>query len=136
MDTAGIDHINLTVSDLDRSRRFYADVLGFDLGQVPLDYPNSFAAGSYYFMAGAVEIVLVSHSSTAPGDRFDETRPGLDHLSFVAPDEAALHGLAKTLDEAGVANSGVQRYAPNGKQYITFRDPDNIQLEYWLNTAT
>ena len=118
METSGIDHINLTVTDLEQSRRFYADVLGFALEQVPLDYSNSFAAGSYYFVAGNVEIVLVSHASTLSGDRFDETRPGLDHLSFMAPDEAALHALAETLDQAGVTHSGVQRYAPNRKQYI------------------
>lgn len=134
MDTSGLDHINLTVSDLERSRRFYGDLLGFDLKQIPLDYPISFAAGTYYFMVGSVEITLVAHRSTPPGDRFDESRIGLDHLSFKAPDEAALHALVKTLNEAGVENSGVQVYAPNGKQYVVFRDPDNIQLEYWLDT--
>jgi catechol 2,3-dioxygenase-like lactoylglutathione lyase family enzyme len=133
MNTSGLDHINLTVSDLERSRRFYGDLLGFDLSQTPVDYANPFAAGTYYFMVGEVEINLVAHQSTPSGDRFDETRIGLDHLSFRAPDEAALHALVETLDDAGVENSGVQVYAPNGKQYVVFRDPDNIQLEYWLD---
>lgn len=134
MDTSGLDHINLTVSDLERSRQFYGDLLGFDLGQVPVDYANPFAAGTYYFMVGDVELTLVAHQSTPLGDCFDEARIGLDHLSFKAPDEAALHALVKTLNGAGVENSGVQVYAPNGKQYVVFRDPDNIQLEYWLET--
>ena len=106
MDTSGLDHINLTVSDLERSRQFYADLLGFELKQVPLDYADSFAAGSYYFMVGNTEIALVIHPTTLSSSRFDETRPGLDHLSFKAPSEAALNALVKTLDEAGVENSG------------------------------
>jgi glyoxylase I family protein len=136
METPGVDHINLTVADLERSRHFYADLLGFELEQIPLDYPNSFAAGSYYFMVGSVEIVLITHPSTSSVGRFDETRPGLDHLSFKAPNKAALDALVKTLNEAGVENSGVQVYAPNGKRYVVFRDPDNIQLEYWLDKAS
>ena len=30
MRVSGIQHLNLTVSDLERSRRFYQDVLGFE----------------------------------------------------------------------------------------------------------
>ncbi len=133
MQTAGLDHINLSVSNLEAARQFYGDLLGFELTQTPLDYPSAFAAGTYSFMVGDVEIALVHHDSTAANDRFDETRIGLDHLSFKAPDEAALHALVDRLDKARVENSGVQVYAPNGKRYVVFRDPDNIQLEYWLD---
>ena len=134
MNTPGLDHINLSVSNLETARQSYGDLLGFELTQTPLDYPSAFAAGTYSFMVGDVEVALVRHKLTAANDRFDETRIGLDHLSFKAPDEAALHALAARLDEAGVDNSGVQIYIPNGKRYVVFRDPDHIQLEYWLDT--
>ncbi len=48
------------------------------------------------------------------------------------PTEAALHALADKLIAAGVDTKGVEIYAPTGKRYVVFRDPDNIQLEYWL----
>lgn len=133
MDTLGLDHINLTVSDLERSRQFYGDVLGFDLGQLPSDFPDAFFAGTYYFMVGGVEFFLVTHQTTPAGDRFDEARIGLDHLSFKAPDEAALQALVGKLNAAGVENSGVVEFAPACKLHVVFRDPDNIQLEYWLD---
>jgi catechol 2,3-dioxygenase-like lactoylglutathione lyase family enzyme len=133
MNTAGLDHLILTVSDLERSVQFYGDVLGFDLRQLPSDFPDAFFAGTCYFMVGGVELFLVKHEKTSPGDRFDEARIGLDHLAFKAPDEAALQALVETLDAAGVEHSGIQLFAPAGKKHIVFRDPDNIQLEYWLD---
>ncbi|HVO72244.1 MAG TPA: VOC family protein [Aggregatilineaceae bacterium] len=128
MDTSGLDHVVLTVSDLERARAFYGDLLGFEILEEP-----EYGAVLLYFMVGGVEITLVHHSRTPPGDRFSEFRIGLDHLSFVAPDEAALRALADRLIAAGVDTRGVETYAPNGKRYVAFRDPDNIQLEYWLN---
>jgi catechol 2,3-dioxygenase-like lactoylglutathione lyase family enzyme len=126
--TSALDHIVLTVTDLEQSRRFYEDLLGFEINEEP-DY----LGGAYYFMVGGVEITLVRHDRTPPDDRFSEFRVGLDHLSFVAPDETALHELAEKLIAAGVDTQGVETYAPSGKRYVAFRDPDNIQLEYWLN---
>lgn len=133
MQTSGLDHINLTVANIERSRRFYGDLLGFEIQTTPDDYPDAFAAGSCSFFVGGVEITLVTHDDAAPGDRFDERRIGLDHLSFKAPREQALHDLAERLKQAGVETKGVEVYAPNGKKYVAFRDPDNIQLEYWLD---
>ncbi len=129
MKTSGLDHVVLSVTDLERAHRFYGDLLGFEIreGEEP-EYP----AGALYFMVGGVEITLVHHPRTAPGDRFSEFRVGLDHLSFAAPDLAALHALADKLIAAGVDTKGVEVYAPTGKHYVAFRDPDNIQLEYWL----
>jgi glyoxylase I family protein len=135
METPGLDHIDLTVSDLERSRQFYADILGFELTTTPIDYPNKLFAGSHSFMVGGVEICLIKHPDTATEDRFNEKRIGLDHLSFKAPNEEALHALAKRLKEAGVETKGVEVFEPNGKKYVSFRDPDNIQLEYWLDHA-
>jgi glyoxylase I family protein len=135
MQTIGLDHIDLTVSDLERSRAFYADILGFDVQAVAPDYADPLFAGTYYFTVGGVEICLIKHATTPLGDRFDEQRIGLDHLSFKAPNEEALQALAQKLIEAGVPTKGVEVYAPNGKKYVSFRDPDNIQLEYWLDIA-
>lgn len=134
MQTSGFDHVDLTVSDIERSRRFYGDLLGFELTKIPDDYPDPIFAGSCSFMVGGVEISLLTHRETPPNDRFSEFRIGLDHLSFKAPDEAALHALAEKLIAAGVETKGVELYKPSGKKYVSFRDPDNIQLEYWYDT--
>ena len=126
METPGLSHIILTVTDVERSRAFYGDLLGFAI--------KGHEAGSYfYFAVGGVSIWVITHQQVPPGDRFSEFRVGLDHLAFVAPSEAALRSLADKLIAAGVDTRGVETFAPSGNLYVAFRDPDNIQLEYWLD---
>ena len=128
MDTPGINHVILTVSNLDRSRTFYRDVLGFDVQDIPPEYGSM----SYFMLNDQSSIWLLTHGQTPPGDRFSEFRVGLDHLAFTAPDKEALHALADKLIAAGVDTKGVELF--HGKWlYCAFRDPDNIQLEYWMN---
>jgi catechol 2,3-dioxygenase-like lactoylglutathione lyase family enzyme len=127
MNTPGINHLILTVSDLARARAFYGDLLGFEIQDIPAEY-GSLA----YFMVGGASIWLVQHNRTPPGDRFSEFRVGLDHVAFTAPSQEALYDLADRLLRAGVDTQGVEVFQ-NRWLYCTFRDPDNIQLEYWLD---
>ena len=130
MPTPALHHIVLTVSDAERSRAFYADLLGFD---VTVMSPG--AAGSFYFMNASVWTFVIASPKPVAGDRFSEFRVGLDHLSFVAASRAELDAIAAKLIAAGVDTKGVEVFAPTGNDYVAFRDPDNIQLEYWLEKA-
>ncbi len=128
METSGLHHVVLTVRDPARSRAFYSDVLGFSINDMP-----HIPGGGFWAQAGPVWIFFFASRQPQPGDRFNEFRIGLDHLSFTAPSRDALDTLAATLLAAGVETQGVEQYAPTGNYYVAFRDPDNIQLEYWLN---
>jgi glyoxylase I family protein len=127
MQTPGLSHIVLTVSDLDRSRQFYADLLGFDVQRVDFE-----GGRMLYFAVGGVTIWLLQHGQTPPGDRFSEFRIGLDHVAFKAPSEEDLQALAARLLAAGVNTKGVETFY-GANRYMAFRDPDNIQLEYWMD---
>lgn len=127
MHTPGLNHVILTVSDVERSRLFYGDLLGFDVTILEGDPDNSF-----FFTAGGVQFFLFPSREPVPGDRFSEFRIGLDHLAFTAPSAEALHALANKLLAAGVDTKGVEQFVYTGNLYVAFRDPDNIQLEYWL----
>jgi catechol 2,3-dioxygenase-like lactoylglutathione lyase family enzyme len=81
---------------------------------------------------GGVFLYFIPSLKPIAGDRFSEFRIGLDHLSFSAPDEGALHDLADKLISSGVDTQGVEVFELTGNKYVAFRDPDNIQLEYWL----
>ena len=59
---------------------------------------------------------------------------GLDHISFQVPDRSALEEWAKRLDELDVAHSPITE-APYGT-VLVFRDPDNIQLEFFALPGT
>lgn len=127
METPGLNHIILTIADTARSRAFYGDLLGFAIRDMP-DVPG----GGFFFVAGDVMVFCFPSRAPVAGDHFSEFRVGLDHLAFTAPSEEALQALADKLTAAGVATRGVERFAPTGNRYVAFRDPDNIQLEYWL----
>lgn len=130
VETSGFSHVILTVSDAERSRAFYEHVLGFEATVIQ---PGS--GGRFFFRTGGVGIFFYTHDRTAPDDRFSEFRVGLDHLAFAAPNLEALEALAQKLQAAGVETKGVERWGQREIPYVSFRDPDNIQLEYWLSPA-
>jgi glyoxylase I family protein len=122
VETSGINHIIMTIKDVKISRAFYGDLLGFELETI---------ADGFYLVTGGVRIFFFPSSHPVTDDRFNEFRIGLDHLAFTAPSETALQSLADQLQSAGVHTRGVETYH-TGNKYVAFRDPDNIQLEYWL----
>jgi catechol 2,3-dioxygenase-like lactoylglutathione lyase family enzyme len=127
MQTPGLNHVILTISNPERSRAFYGDLLGFQVRVIEADPEKSF-----FFSCGGVQFFFFPSQQPAANDRFSEFRIGLDHLSFAAPSMESLHELADKLTAAGVDTKGVEQFAPTGNWYVAFRDPDNIQLEYWL----
>lgn len=134
IELGGIHHIRLTVTDIERSRKFYTELLGF---QVAAEAPASHdpkSDPSYPVLWGGVVMargnyLLGLRPVAAKGDRFDEDRVGLDHLSFNVDSRAALNAAIKVLDEHGVTHGDVRELTSFGICVLPFRDPDNIQLE-------
>ena len=127
MQLLGLNHVIITVSNTAQSRAFYDDLLGFDITVIEEDPDKSF-----FFACGGVKFFFFLSRQPIANDRFSEFRIGLDHLSFTAPDMEFLQEMANKLIAAGVDTNGVEQFIHTGNWYIAFRDPDNIQLEYWL----
>ena len=118
-------HITLRVSDLGRARAFYEGVLGLTVDQ---DFPGEKVR--FRLDGTATRLVLVPPlPGTPPDERFDERRIGLDHVAIGVP-AGEVARMAAILDDAGVPNSGVKA-DPLGPAMITFRDPDNVQWEFF-----
>ena len=123
--TPGIHHLALRCTDLERSRRFYAEILGFP---VVLDAPNIFI-----FLAGSSAVAVRGpEADTAQGDEFSPFRVGLDHVALACPDEAELERVALALSGAGVENTGVKLDEVLGKRYVAFKDLDRIAWEFYM----
>lgn len=134
-----VHHIRLTVTDVQRSRDFYTEVLGFD---VAMDGPPA-ADDPLYVMAvenlqggvvltnGSMLLGLrpVDEEHKACGDQFDPFRVGLDHLSFSVRHRDALEAAASMLDERAVPHGEVTDLPVFGISVLSLRDPDGIQLE-------
>ena len=120
----GVHHFRLAVSHVDRAVAFYTEVLGFkklmDLnpgaflsnGQVGL------GIGPYHAPDRAIR-----------GDRFDENRIGLDHLSFGVGSRTTSSTPSESSTSEGhpTPRSGTR----TGLRHLhpDLPDPDNIQLE-------
>jgi catechol 2,3-dioxygenase-like lactoylglutathione lyase family enzyme len=121
--TGPVHHLRLTVTDVERSRAFYSEVLGFET-VMELD-------PGFFLSNGAVGLGMCpAPVQASAGDRFDENRVGLDHLSFSMVDRQQLEAAVQSLDEHGVPHGEIKDLGEAFQMFIlAFREPDNIQLE-------
>ena len=126
--TTGAHHLRLTVSDLDRSLKFYTEVLGFELRV-------RFGPNSVFLHDGTMGLGLNTpwHDISEGEQRFDEARVGLDHLGFKVASADEVRQAAEHLDAHGIARSEVKPGRIPGSSLVVFRDTDNIQLEYYYS---
>lgn len=121
---AGLHHITLNVTDLEVSREFYEGLLGFGVDQ---DLPGEKLR---LRLSGGTRLVLRPVLPGTPaGDRFSEYRVGLDHIAIAAARKEVLR-LTETLHRAGLA-ADLHRNRGSEHVMVTFRDPDNIQWEFF-----
>lgn len=123
--TGAVHHVTLTVTDLTRSREFYTSLLGF---QVALEYgPKLLLSNGHMILAVAP---APNPDRAISGDRFDENRVGLDHLSFSVGSRDDLEAAARLFEEHNVPHGEIEDLGAGLRLYVlAFRDPDNIQLE-------
>jgi len=134
IELGNIHHIRLTVTDIERSREFYTGLLGFDVAVEAPASNDPKADPSYPVLWGGCVMakgnyLLGLRPVAAKGDRFEEDRVGLDHLSFSVESRAALEEAIRLLEERGVSHGEVRELTSFGICVLPFRDPDNIQLE-------
>lgn len=128
-------HIRLTVTDVERSRAFYTEVLGFDvaLESPPADDPGGLMAdtlqGGVVLINAGVMIGLRPVDPERGDDRFDPFRVGLDHVSFSVGSRHDLDTAVAVYDEHGVDHGPIREVPPLGLAFLAAFDPDGIAVE-------
>jgi len=118
-----IQHVAITVSDLAASVAWYTRVLGVE----PVIDEDTGPFHHTVYMLGGTLLGLHSFPDLVTTERFNERRPGLDHISFAVPTRNDLVEWEARLCELGVSTGGiVDAHYGSG---LSFRDPDNIALE-------
>ncbi|HEX2259188.1 MAG TPA: VOC family protein [Actinomycetota bacterium] len=125
-------HVVLTVTDMDVSRQWYRELLGVEPVIDEAVEPLAGHHRGYYHVVFSLPgglFGLHSHAATDKDDTFSEFRPGLDHVAFSAEGRSEIEAWQQRLTELGIKHSGIveDKYALN----LSFRDPDNIALEFW-----
>lgn len=126
----GGHHIAFTVTDADRSARFYEDLLGM---QVVMQGDDDEVRFRVLMCPGSGWVVGVRQYLGREEGPFDEFRCGLDHFAFTVASMEDLQGWERALEEKGIPYSPIAE-TPIGT-VVVFRDPDDIQLEFWLPAA-
>jgi glyoxylase I family protein len=130
----GFHHFAATVTDVEASADWYERVFG--MGRLSMTFPHHGAEQEGYAIL-LVEprsgiVIALHHHEGNTGEKFQETRTGLDHMSFAVASLEDLDAWVSWLDSLGIRNSGVVAITrPMPYSAVGFRDPDNIQLELY-----
>lgn len=117
-----VSHIQLLVSDVEASARWYSSVLSL----TPFD--EDLAVGYVALRQPDAKIVVVL--TTRVGDKQGSTASSddaFDHLAFAVTDGDALRAWAVHLTELGIQHDGVA--LEQGRPSLQLRDPDGIAIE-------
>lgn len=124
--SGAVHHLTLTVTNLQRSLNFYTEVLGFQVAMELGPTRSIISNGGAMVALGTAP----DPERAIPGDRFDENRVGLDHLSFSLGSRQELDQAVRLFDEKGIPHGEIKDLGETlGLCVLAFRDPDNIQLE-------
>ena len=123
MELHKLEHININVSNLDASVKFYENVLGMKQGE----RPNFKSKGAWLYL-GDTAVIHLTHGRC-------EAQVGsgtLDHLAFRASD------LSNFTDSLKVRNIDFEeRRVPEQQQHqVFFEDPDGITIEVVFETES
>jgi len=127
MSPVRLDHLYVTVSDFQRSERFYDAVmerLGFRKGDTPI----AGAPHAHYFTP-LMQYTIRPAREGAPAH--DPYAPGLHHVCFQVRDRAAVDRAFQDLRDLGIAASEPHLYPEYAPDYYAtfFTDPDGLRLE-------
>lgn len=118
-----IGHIHLKVANLERSIRFYRDVLGFTLMQQFGDSAAFLSAGDYHHHIG-----LNTWESLGGGPPPPRTT-GLYHHAILYPSRTTLADAYRRLLDAGITLDGAADHGVSEALYL--RDPDMNGVELY-----
>jgi catechol 2,3-dioxygenase-like lactoylglutathione lyase family enzyme len=117
----GLHHVALLSSDVERTVRFYQDVLEFPLTEI---FENRDYRGSnhFFFDIGNGNLLAFFDFPGLDLGPYAEVLGGLHHIAISVEPERWEH-LRNNLDQAGV------EYVRESGTSIYFRDPDGARLE-------
>jgi catechol 2,3-dioxygenase len=119
-----IGHVHLKVADLERSLRFYRDLLGFELTTLYGDQAAFISAGGYHHHIG----LNTWHSKNSPPASRDGV--GLYHTAILYPTRKDLATIFDRLRRANYPLTGASDHGVSEALYLN--DPDNNGVElYW-----
>lgn len=124
--TSGVHHVGLTVLDVEKSRHFFTEVLGYKVVAEKPDYPAVFVSD------GTTMITLWQVENPASAVRFDrKNNIGLHHLAIGVANEQELTRLYEKLKAADDVEIEFAPEAVGGgeSKHVMFTEPGGNRME-------
>lgn len=125
--TTGIDHVGLTVSNLESARAFFVECLGWKVVGGKPEYPSA------YVSDGTAVVTLWQVENPAHHVAFDRrSNVGLHHLALRVPNRAALDELhTRVAAWPGVVIEFAPEFSGAGpKVHMMLREPGGNRIEF------
>ena len=127
MTFATLNHVAVTVTDIEVSGPWYRALIGAD-PVLDEDTDGGFRH-LVWALDGGTLFGIHQHNRSIESGEFTEFRAGLDHVSFGVASRAELQNWVTRLDGLGITHGGVvDAHYGSG---LSFRDPDGIALEFF-----
>jgi glyoxylase I family protein len=128
MALGSINHLTLTVTDMQRSEPFYNAILQF-MGYQQVEKTDQF---TMWWSRDAGAILIAPANPDCINKTHDRYSPGLHHLAFSADSREQVDDLHELIVDLGATvldpPAEYNHYAP-GYYAVFFADPDGIKLE-------
>ncbi|MEC9272123.1 MAG: VOC family protein [Chloroflexota bacterium] len=141
MKTRGINHLAMVTNDMEKTVRFYRDIMGFPLVAAIGNNPNGLRARHYFFETGPNSTIAFfvwegAEDFHTPAGLEATGRIQFDHVSFDVETEEELLELLKKLEDAGQEVTTVVDH--KFIHSIYFHDFSGIALEasVWITNPT
>ena len=119
-----IGHVHLKVADIERSLKFYRDLLGFQVTQHYGDNAVFISAGGYHHHIG----LNTWYSKNGPAPATNAT--GLFHTAILYPTRKDLAIILKRLIDANYPLTGASDHGVSEALYLNDPDKNGVELYY------
>jgi catechol 2,3-dioxygenase-like lactoylglutathione lyase family enzyme len=131
--TLGVDHVGLSVTDLERTKSFFCDCLGFKVVGGRPDYPAAFVSG------GTTIVTLWQVEAPDACVGFDRRKNvGLHHLALRVRDMATLEAIHQRVSAwPGVdVEFSPQPMGKGPKMHLMIYEPSGVRIEFDCDTSS
>jgi len=119
-----IGHVVLSVSDIERSSKFWTDVMGFK-------FSDKNEGGMRFFRNSTDHHTIALVQATEKNELPKRGQVGFDHMALEVPTVSELFKIRDFLKSKGVEIFYEGRRGPGGNPGLEFYDPDGFKIEIY-----
>lgn len=124
-----LGHLVLVVRDIQKSVKFYTEVMGLQVSDWIDDQMVFLRSGADHH---DLALSQIPKDSPDMNDLPRYSRPGVEHFSYLVEDRAEIERTVEVLKSHGVEIvRGIGKHGPGENLFLVFKDPDGNNVEVY-----